>query len=171
MHDEAATDNRLGVVGIDVPAAVRAHHPYADVVAAGFVQQFDGRRRKAGPLVAPLHQRDVDREQRAALRGEPVLVEVTCGMRRIAATLQDAVVDEPVEALGKYVAGQAYSALEVFEAPGAVERLAQDHPYPAFADDARGAGDRAILLKQFGVPHDSNDSAELVAFQNVIRRP
>jgi hypothetical protein len=75
------------------------------------------------------------------------------------------VVDEPVEALGKYVAGQAYSALEVFEAPGAVERLAQDHPYPAFADDARGAGDRAILLKQFGVPHDRTIAQDWLLFK------
>jgi hypothetical protein len=36
-HDEAASDDRLGVVGVDVLAAVRAHYSDADAVAAGLV--------------------------------------------------------------------------------------------------------------------------------------
>jgi hypothetical protein len=37
MHDESATDDWLGIAGVDVPAAVRAHHSHADAVAAGLV--------------------------------------------------------------------------------------------------------------------------------------
>src|ERR1700757_4690500 len=69
MHDQAAADDRLGVAGIDVLAAVRTDHPRADAVPTRLVQQVNWGGRESGPLVAPLHQGDVDGKQRAALGG------------------------------------------------------------------------------------------------------
>ena len=147
VHDQAAANDRFGVPGVDVLAAFRAHNADSDAVAARPVQQIDGRSGKTCPLVAPLHERDVDREQRTPFGGESILIEVACGVLSIASTLQNAVVDEPVQALGEDVAGQSDTALEVLEPPGAVERLSQDHPHPALPDDRGGAGDRAVLIK------------------------
>ena len=49
MHDQAAADNGLGVAGVDVLAAFRAHDPDADAVTARLVQQVH---RRAG---RPVH--------------------------------------------------------------------------------------------------------------------
>jgi len=55
----------------------------------------------------------------------------------VGSAFEDAVVDEPVEAVGEHVPSQSDAALEIFEPACAVERLAEDHPDPALAHDAR----------------------------------
>ena len=64
VHDEATADDRLGVVDVDVLAALRARNADVDAVAAGLVQEVHWRGRQIGPPVPPLHERRVDREQR-----------------------------------------------------------------------------------------------------------
>ena len=61
--------------------------------------------------------------------------------------------------VGEHVAGQPDAALEVLESPGAVERLAQNHPDPAFTHDGRRTGDRAVLINQIRMLHASEDNA------------
>src|ERR1035438_10577321 len=51
-HHQAAADDGLGVLDLDVLPAVRAHDPHADALAARLVQQIDWRGGKTGPLVA-----------------------------------------------------------------------------------------------------------------------
>ena len=101
------------------------------------MQQVHRRGGQPGPLVAPVHQRDVDRKQRAALGSQPVLVQVARGVRGVVLPLQNAVLNEPVEAVGEHITSQSDPALEVLESPGPVERLPQDHPHPAFPHDGR----------------------------------
>src|SRR2546426_6788354 len=60
VHHEAAAHDRLGVVHVDVLAALRAHDADGDALAAGLVQEVDWRGREIGPLVPPLHERCVD---------------------------------------------------------------------------------------------------------------
>ena len=67
------------------------------------------------------------------------------------AAFENAAVDEPMKAVRQYIARQPDAALEVLKATCAIECLAEDHPYPAFADNARGARDRAILLEKLSV--------------------
>jgi hypothetical protein len=88
--------NGLGVTGVEVLAAFRAHDSRADTLTARLVQQVHWRGGQAGPLVAPVHQRDVDGKQRQAFGGEPELVQVASG----------------VLSLGEY-AGIEYEALPV----------------------------------------------------------
>jgi hypothetical protein len=145
VHDKAAADDGLSVVGVDVLSAFRAYDADFDAVTAWLVQQLDWRGGKGGPRVAPLHQRGVDGKQRAPLGREPVLV--ARGILAICSALENAVVDQPVEPVGQHVARQADPTLEVFESARAVERLAQDDPHPALADDPRGARDRAVLVE------------------------
>src|SRR5439155_3817433 len=60
-------------------------------------------RGELGPLVAPLHQHGVHREQRAPLVGEAVFVELARRALRVRSALEDALLDEPVEAIGEHV--------------------------------------------------------------------
>ena len=157
MHDQAAADDRLGVTRIDVLAAFRTDHPHPDSVPTRLVQQVNWGGRQTGPFVTPLHQGDVDRKQRASFVGQPILVEFARGVLGVGPPLQDALGDEPVEAVGEHVASQADAPLVILEPPGAVERLAQDQPDPAFADDGRGTGYRTILVEQIGMLHIEDD--------------
>jgi hypothetical protein len=116
-------------------------------VPARLVEQLDGRHGEVGPLVAPLHECGIDGKQRAALCREAVLVELARGVLGAGPTFKDPVVDEPVQTVREHVAGQPDPALEVLETARAVEGLAQDHPHPAFTDDAGRAGDRAVLVE------------------------
>jgi hypothetical protein len=45
--------------------------------------------------------------------------------------LQNAVLNEPVEAVGEHITSQSDPALEVLESPGPVERLPQGSPTPS----------------------------------------
>jgi len=63
------------------------------------------------------------------------------------------------------------AALVVLEPPGAVERLAQDHPHPPFANDGR----RNARTAQFSSSKSvcltvSRITSDLVAFQNLLKR-
>src|ERR1700677_1692716 len=136
MHYQAASDDRFGVVHVEVVAAVRAHDAGGDALAAGLVEEVDRRSREAGPAIAPRHQRGVDGEQLATLVCEAVFVQLAGRVLGVRAAFEDSVLHECVEFVGENVARQADATLEILEAPGAVERLAQDHPHPALADDA-----------------------------------
>lgn len=158
MHDQATAHNGFGITSVDVRIAFRADHAGLHTVAARLMQQIHRRGVQAGPLVTPLHQRHIDRKQGTSLSCQSILAELTRGRRAIRATLENTVFDQPAETIGQNVTGQPDTALELLEPPGAVERLAQDRPYPSFANDRPGAGDRAILFEKFGMLHAYEDS-------------
>src|SRR2546425_6159809 len=60
VHDEATADDRLGVVDVDVLAALRARNADVDAVAAGLVQEVHWRGRQSGPPVPPMPERPGD---------------------------------------------------------------------------------------------------------------
>ena len=93
--------------------------------------------------VAPVRQRDHDRPEVDALLGQVVLEALRALL--IEAALEDAVVDESLQAVGEHVAGDAEIALEVLEAADAEERVAQQQDRPAVAEDLERAGDGAVL--------------------------
>jgi hypothetical protein len=153
VHDEATADDRLSVVDGDVLAALRAHDADVDATPARLVEEVDWRGRQIRPPVPPLHERCVDREQRSSFVRQTVFIEIPRGMLGIRSALEDPVFNEPVEAVGEDVPGESDPALVVLEAPGAVERLAEDHPHPSFANDARRSSDGAELIEQLLVLH------------------
>jgi hypothetical protein len=83
VQHEAAADDGLSVLSLDVLAALRAYDPDADAMAAGLVQQINGRCGEVCPLVAPLQERGVG------------------------PAYEDAVVDQPVEAVDDTSSGSA----------------------------------------------------------------
>jgi hypothetical protein len=73
-------------MAVDVFATLGAYDVRRGAMSARLVQKLDRRGRQIGPLVAPLHQRRVDREQGSALVGQPVLVEFSTNQAREAAS-------------------------------------------------------------------------------------
>ncbi len=69
------------------------------------------------------------------------------------AAIEDAVVNEALEAGSKHVAGDTEAALEVIEAAHTAESLADDQHGPPLANDFEGAGDRAFHLGKAGAAH------------------
>ncbi len=107
------------------------------------MHEKDWRPARIDIAVAPLDEGDDQRPEIHAFVGEPVFVS-----NRVLLVLhprEDALVDQQVEAGGQHVAGGPCPALEVFEAPGAHERVAHNQEGPAFADELERAGDRADL--------------------------
>ena len=88
-----------------------------------------------GPAVAPAHEGDEGGGEVAALGGEPVLVADRALL--VGDPLEDAGVDQLVEAVGEDVAGDAEVVAEVAEAADAPERVAQDQQRPPVADEGR----------------------------------
>src|SRR5207244_1117386 len=95
--------------------------------------------------------------QVAALAGE--LIFVALGALGVANSLEDALLDQPVQAVGQDVAGDAQALLEVIEAAQAEKRVADDQQRPALADDLERAGDRAVLSVIVTLQH---------AFQSIV---
>ena len=125
---------------MDRLAALVADHAGDAPLPALLVDQLHGRGvGHAGPLVAPLHERDEDRVQLEALVGQAVLVAL--GAILVEAALQDSVADEGLEAGGEDVAGDPEPALEVLEAADAEEGVAQDEEGPPLPHDLEGSGD------------------------------
>jgi hypothetical protein len=89
-----------------------------------------------------LAERDQHRQQVAALVGEAIGDLAPVDGVRLAP--QDAVLDQPREAVGKNVAGDAEGRLELLEMDEAVERGAQDQERPALAHRLQRGGDRAL---------------------------
>ena len=116
---------------VDLPAAVAVDDQ---------VRRAVGR----GVLVAPPHEVEDDGVEVAAAVGEPVLVPGRA--LGVAVALENAGVDQALEAVGEHVARHAQAALEVVEAPDAAEGVAQDEERPAFADELERARDRADLV-------------------------
>ena len=124
-------------------AALHADAAVVDLAAAAGVADHDGRAvgRRVG--VAPLQQRDDDGPQVGALAGQPVFEALRAVLIALAA--QDARVDEALKPCLQDVAGNPEAALELVEAMGAEECIAQDQERPALADELERAGDRAFL--------------------------
>ena len=74
-------------------------------------------------------------------------------MLGVEAALEYPVVHERVQLVGEDVAREADPALEVLEAARTVERLTQNNPDPALADDPRGSCYRAVFVEQRTVLH------------------
>src|SRR5581483_4644414 len=58
---------------------------------------------------------------------------------------QDARLDEPVQAVGQHVAGDAEALLELAEPPDPEEDVADDQQRPPLPDELERPGDRAVL--------------------------
>src|SRR3954451_20788910 len=137
--------NELDVLALELVAAPLAAQVPVGGAAAVAVQQ--GARRPGGrgvELVAPQHQVRERLPQRAALGGQAVLVARWALL--VAAALEDALVDEALEAVGEDLLGEAEAPLEVLKSADAVEGVADEQHRPSLADDLQGAGDRADLV-------------------------
>ena len=73
------------------------------------------------------------------------MVLVALGPLAIPNPLENALLDEPAKTVGKHVAGDAETLLELVEVAKAEEGVADDQQRPALADDLEGTGDRALL--------------------------
>jgi hypothetical protein len=117
------------------------------------VFEHDGRSAlSGGVLVAPPHQGDEDRVEVDALLAEPVLEPGRVVL--VPPPLEDAVLDEPPEAVGQDVAGRAGVPLELLEPPDPEERLPQHQHGPSFADDLERASHGAVLVRKPIAFHD-----------------
>jgi hypothetical protein len=96
------------------------------------------------PPVAPVLHRDEQRQQCEPGVGEDVLVAHRAAL--IEAAAQDAVGDEPAEALGEDVAGQADLGGQRVEADVSAGDLPQDQNVPPVPHDHGGSGDAAGLI-------------------------
>jgi hypothetical protein len=143
IGQRAGAELRLALVGLDRLAADRADAVIVQLAAAARVAQHDrwavGRR----VLVAPLQQRDEDRPEVDALARQPVLEALRALL--VAHATQHVLVDKALKPRLQDVARHAEVALEVVEATGAEERVAQDQQRPALPDELERARDRAVL--------------------------
>ena len=80
-------------------------------------------------------------------------VLVSLGPLAVADALEDALVDEPAEAVGEDVARDAEALLELVEAAAAEEGVADDQERPALADDLERPRDRAVLAVVVALQH------------------
>src|SRR6185436_5509601 len=115
-------------------------------LAAAVAVADDARLALGGCVVAvpPLHQRDDRRPQLDALLAEAVLEAL--GALLIALPLEQALVDEALEAVREHVACDAEVALEVVESPDAEEGVAYHEQGPSVPEDFEGACDGAVLV-------------------------
>lgn len=84
-------------------------------------------------LVTPIGQQQHDALQTFARRGEQILKASRIVLIR--ATHQEAVVDEMVEAVTQYGAGDGEAGLERLKPPHAQEAIAQDQQCPPITQD------------------------------------
>jgi hypothetical protein len=70
---------------------------------------------------------------------------MAAGVAGIGAPVEDPVVDQPGEAVGKHRLGDVEVAAEVVEVAYAVEGVADDQQRPALADHLKRAGERTVL--------------------------
>ena len=108
------------------------------------------------PALAPLAQREQDREQIEPLFGQAVGDAPAVGRVRLA--LQDPVLDQPGKPVREDVAGDAEGRLEFLEMLEAVEGAAQDQERPAFAHRLERGRDRASpqhLAMSFDIQHEA----------------
>ena len=88
------------------------------------------------------------------------MVLVGLGPLAVSDPLENALLDEPVETVGKHVAGDAETLLELVEAAKAEESVADDQQRPALADDLESAGDRALLPFVVALEHAAKVAGE-----------
>src|SRR5271163_387903 len=113
-------------------AAASADAMLAELAAAALVAQHDRRPRLGrGVAVAPAQQLDDHRPQVQALAGQPVFMADRPLL--VGNLLEDPFGDEPVEARGEHVAGDAETLLHLVEAPSSEEYVAQHENRPALA--------------------------------------
>jgi len=104
-------------------------------------------------LVAPLPDCVQRREQIGALLRQPVLVP--CRALLVEGALEDALLDEPVQAVGEHIPSDAETLLELDELREAEEGIADDRPGPAFADDLQHALVDALAADRHVVTFDN----------------
>ena len=123
---ERARAGRGGdVARAQLGAARRARQVAGDLAAAVAMADDDrGPGLRGVVAIAPLQQGHHHRPQVDALLGEPVLEARRAIL--VGHALEDALLDEPPEAVGQHVARDAEVALEVLEAAHAHERVAHD---------------------------------------------
>ena len=96
-----------------------------DRMFAAVMAQLDGASVLGGPTVAPLHERDEDRQQLDALLREDVAHAFALAGVLVLAAFEQAVVDELAEARRGRGLADADSCREVVETRRSVERLAE----------------------------------------------
>src|SRR5262249_43999432 len=136
----------------DALAAFRAGERGHGDLAAAFVDELDRRSGLARhPTIAPARERDDDRIEILALRGEPIFE--ARGALLVAHALEDAVRDQLPESVGEPMAGHAEVGLEALEASYAEERVAQHEQRPAVTDDGQRARHRARQIADLVPTH------------------
>ena len=101
---------------------------------------------------AVIAEEDVAELQEPLVREEVVVAD---GLVRVGAALDDSVVEEVVEPLGEYLAGDAEVALEIVEAADPDEEVSEDEWGPGLAGDVEAARDGAGHLAEGGSLHPS----------------
>jgi hypothetical protein len=108
-------------------------------------------------LVAKLHQGHQYRVEVEALLGEPVLVPAALAVFLIGDLAQQALADQPGQAVAEHLPGHAGAALHVGEAADAVEGLAEHEERRALSDEVHGGADGAVgrvIVQDPGTSHN-----------------
>src|ERR1700759_2997169 len=107
-------------------------------------------------LVAPAHQRDHDRVQVAALRGQPVLVPGALTGLLVRDAAQQILVYQPGQPVAEDLAGRAGPPLHVTKPADAAEHLAEHEERPLLPDDFDRGPHRAVgwvVIQDPGLRH------------------
>src|SRR5579883_1979801 len=119
----AGTSQQLRIFDRPAACAFAEHH----LRSAGLGQ----------PVVAPFLQREIGREEIAALLSQHIIIpRGVLGQRH---AFHDAGIDKPLETVAQDVRRDADITFELIEAPGAIIGLAQDQDGPAVADHGHRA--------------------------------
>src|SRR5262249_50697064 len=148
----ARPGDRAQIASRDRPAVAVGEPEPGDAPPGAPVLDDDGLPTPAeDPLVGPLPERRQHWQQRLPLLGQAVLG--TLAFAADVHALEDAVIDQVLEPGGEDVLGDAEAALEVAEAAGAEERVADDEQRPPVPEGLEGLPDPAVHVGETCPPH------------------
>jgi hypothetical protein len=152
-RDPARSWHLNRIAGVEQFAALLADAALADAAAADLVpDQFRRAAGAGGVAVAPVEQGDQGGPEVEPLLGQEVLVAI--GALLVAASLEDVLVEQALQAGREHVAGDPERGLDLAEAAVAVEDVADDQQRPALADHLQRVGDRTELIRIVATEHD-----------------
>src|SRR6185437_792793 len=132
----------------------------------------DGRRalRAREVAVAPVHEREQDRDQLAPGPAEPVLVPLARARLTVGGALDQAGLGQPGEPVRQHVPRDAEVAGQLVEAADAVGHVAQHEQRPAVADKSERPGDRAgVAVVRAIRPHDRHRTRARLLLETQMR--
>src|SRR5262249_5839610 len=155
----ARPGDRAQIASRDRPAVGVGEPEPGDAPSGAPVLDDDGLPTPAeDPLVGPLPERRQHGQQRLALLGQAV--RETLAFAADVHALEDAVIDQVLEPGGEDVLGDAEAALEVAEAAGAEERVADDEQRPPVPEGLEGLPDPAVHVGETRPPHAGSIAPE-----------